>query len=162
MGKEIEWRFLVTRLPAIPTATHKRMVQAYFNEGSPGVRVRLAETEANLTIKAETDEGGEGAPLVRHEFVYPVPKHDAEELIALCGNRVDKTRYYLPGGIELDVFHGACEGLVLAEVEVEEAGEAPRPPEGWEWTDISTDMRYSNQSLALSGLPEGWRAAEIG
>ena len=57
--------------------------------------------------------------------------------------------------IELDVFSGAHDGLVLAEVEFEstEALEAFEPPE-WFGPEVTDDGRYTNAGLALDGLPD--------
>jgi CYTH domain-containing protein len=163
MALEIEWRFLVTRLPRIPPAARRmRLVQGYLTRGTPAVRVRLAGDEAWLSVKGAALPAPGGGPVARPEFEYRVPPADAEAMLALCPARVEKTRLWLPGGIELDLFEGAHTGLVLAELEVTEAGAAPSPPEGWEWRDISGDGRYSNQGLAFEGLPSDWVCAAIG
>ena len=56
--------------------------------------------------------------------------------------------------IELDVYTGDLEGLVVAEVEFdsEEAAEAFAPPE-WFGEDVTDDVRYKNQRLARDGAP---------
>ena len=66
--------------------------------------------------------------------------------------RVRKTRYRIPFDdhvIELDQFHDALEGLVLAEVEFdsEEEMAAFEPPD-WFGRDVTGDPAYSNASLA--------------
>ena len=56
--------------------------------------------------------------------------------------------------IELDVYAGDLDGLMTAEVEFgsEEEADAFDPPP-WIGTDVTGDARYSNQSLAVRGLP---------
>lgn len=160
MALEVEWRFLVTRLPeTLPDGRRMHLVQGYLTRGTPAVRVRLAGDEAWLSVKGAALPAPDGGPVARPEFEYRVPPADAEAMLALCPARVEKTRLWLPGGIELDIFEGAHAGLVLAEIEVDEAGPTPCPPEGWEWRDISGDGRYSNQALAFDGLPTGWTRA---
>ena len=74
------------------------------------------------------------------------------------GLRIEKTRYEIEadGGlvIELDVYTGDLEGLVVAEVEFdsETAAEAFAPPE-WFGEDVTEDVRYKNQRLARDGAP---------
>ncbi len=78
------------------------------------------------------------------------------------GNRVEKTRYYIPftdsnnnqHTIELDVYAGHLSGLVTAEIEFSgretEASvraNAFTPPK-WFGDDVSEDKRYKNRSLA--------------
>ncbi len=56
--------------------------------------------------------------------------------------------------IELDVFSGAHDGLVLAEVEFESSAtlHAYEAPE-WFGAEVTEDSRYNNAALALDGLP---------
>lgn len=156
MNREIEWRFLVTHLPALPDAPKRLIRQAYISR-DPAVRVRLEETHAELTIKlppAEKSEPGAAGPLERAEFTFPIDRAKAEALFASLPHRIEKMRYTLASGLELDVFHGPLDGLILAELEVEAGAPAPQPPPGWQWRDISRDRRYSNAALAFDGIPE--------
>jgi len=74
------------------------------------------------------------------------------------GRRIEKTRYEISAGqrlmIELDVYGGGLEGLVVAEVEFPTRAEAEAfdaPP--WFGPDVTDDERYKNQRLATAGLP---------
>jgi len=63
---------------------------------------------------------------------------------------IDKTRHRVEFGghvWEVDVFHGANEGLVLAEVEFADESVRPKLP-AWVGEEVSTDPRYYNASLA--------------
>ena len=63
--------------------------------------------------------------IARHEFEYDLPSSDAEALWALAPHRLVKTRYALalPGSDwVLDCFEGENAPLVLAEVELPDAG----------------------------------------
>jgi len=78
---------------------------------------------------------------------------EAEELFELCpSSLVEKRRYCIPFKtltIELDVFLGANEGLVLAEVEFtdEQQAQAFIPP-SWFLDEVSADHRYYNHYLS--------------
>lgn len=147
MPQEIERKFLVTG-DGWRAATHKtkRIRQGYLAVGPPvAVRVRLSGDEAILNVKNATQA------ITRSEYEYAVPVQDAEELLAgLCmGDIIEKTRHEVPGdGVtwEVDVFHGANEGLVVAEVELASEDQAfERPP--WLGEEVSDDPRYLNTSL---------------
>lgn len=145
MALEIERKFLV-RGEGWPSEGGIRFVQGYLASGPEGVvRIRIAASEAFLTIKS----GGTG--LVRLEFEYPIPLADAEAMLPLCAGRVvEKVRCrqeYAGHVWEVDRFLGANEGLVLAEVELEDAGIDPPRPE-WVGEEVTGDVRYYSSRLA--------------
>jgi len=145
MGIEIERKFLVTgegwRQPDA-----QWLSQGYLSRDPlRTVRVRVAGEEAFLTIKGKT-EG-----IARPEFEYPIPIADARALLALCdGPLVEKFRHRVAwGGLvwEVDEFHAANAGLVVAEVELASAEQAFAPPP-WLGVEVSHDPRYFNANLA--------------
>ncbi len=73
------------------------------------------------------------------------------------GKRIEKTRYeikYEDRVIELDVYQGALEGLVTAEVEFEREEDAVSfNPPLWLADEITHDENYKNKNLALNGKP---------
>ena len=75
------------------------------------------------------------------------------------GRRIEKIRYQIREAgqkIELNVFRGNLEGLVLAEIEFpsrEKSGEFEPP--NWLGEEVTEDSRYKNQNLAQKGTPEG-------
>ncbi len=163
MAIEIEWKFVVLRLPSIPEAPHVDVIQGYLSEQGASVRVRVAGNEGYLTVKGSAKNGlGVGAPVSRQEFEYRIPLEDARQMLAMSSFFVQKRRYYLPGHVELDVFLGDHEGYIMAEVEVEEVGPVPEPPAGWEWRDVSSDRRYSNRAISENGFPPDTERATIG
>ena len=87
---------------------------------------------------------------IRHEFEYPTPLDEADEMLSLCiGNIIEKTRYlvdYCGHTWEIDVFFGVNAGLVLAEIELESENEPFEHPD-WLGKDVSGDNRYLNSSL---------------
>lgn len=148
MGIEIERKFLVRTAAWRDQADQGREYrQGYLHSDTEMVvRVRVADKAAWLTIKA--DAGG----IVRREFEYPIPVADAREMLAsLCRQPpIEKRRHQLQHGNhiwEIDVFHGATTGLVLAEIELACAEEEfERPP--WLGEEVSTDPRYFNAYLS--------------
>ena len=88
---------------------------------------------------------------MRREYEYPIPLADAEELLAdLChAVLVEKVRYKVDfsGFIwEIDVFSGVNQGLIVAEIELDELEQQfPRPP--WIGREVSDEIRYYNSHL---------------
>jgi CYTH domain-containing protein len=99
-----------------------------------------------------------GAGLVRGEDEVPISAALFAALWPLTeGRRVEKTRHLVPLGAvvaEVDVYAGALEGLLTAEVEFpsEEASRSFTPPD-WFGDEVTGEARYANQSLALDGKP---------
>ena len=164
MAIEIEWKLLVTRLTALPDAPSAPIVQGYLDaDGRPSVRIRIKAGKGILNIKQRlADTPVKGAPQRCLEFEYPVPMDDARGLMDIARHRVEKTRYLLPSGLEVDVFAGVHAGLVMAELEVEEGGAAPLPPTGWEWRNVSHDTHFTNRWMAENGMPPDATPCVIG
>jgi CYTH domain-containing protein len=146
MPVEIERKFLVADDSWRDGSPGVRMAQGYLSL-DPGrtVRVRLAGGDAWLTVK------GRSHGIRRVEYEYAIPSVDAVELLEMClPSIIDKTRHAVDFDghrWEVDVFHGANEGLVLAEVELEsEATDPPFP--SWLGAEVSDDPRYFNANLA--------------
>jgi CYTH domain-containing protein len=100
-----------------------------------------------LTIKG----GVEGNGISRYEWEHEITPDDARELLRLCEPfPVIKTRYLIPfmGHIfEVDVFHGENEGLVMAELELDNTDEMFERPL-WLGEEVSFDRRYFNSYLS--------------
>jgi adenylate cyclase len=167
MAIEIERKFLVVgdawRMQADAVVP---MAQGYLNavealaEGGQraSVRVRIAGDAACLNLKSNR------LGHTRQEFDYPIPVEDARALLALCvGGLVEKRRHHVHHGghlWEVDEFLSDNAGLVVAEIELDDAGEAfERPP--WLGREVTHCHRYYN--LALASRPYAqWRDAERG
>lgn len=151
MAKEIERKFLVLDERWRETVrSQTSMRQAYIaSMEDRSLRVRVLDgTAARLTIKI-------GRSMTRDEFEYDIPLDDAEELLAnAIGIVLDKTRHEVEhqGYVwEIDVYHGAYRGLVVAEVELDSEHQNPPLPD-WLGPEVTGDSRYSNQSLATEDL----------
>lgn len=147
MGVEIERKFLVKDDSFKKLAfTSSDIKQGYLNRiPERVVRVRIKGEKGYITIKGKT----EGAS--RLEFEYEVPLKDAEEMLRLCEPPVlSKTRYEVMGddGLkwEIDEFHGAREGLIVAEVELNSADQPVVLP-SFISEEVTGDPRYFNSNL---------------
>ena len=147
MAQEIERKFLVTGDFSSHITRSERIVQGYIcSERGKTVRVRIRGEQGYLTIKGPSDAKG----LSRYEFECPLSLTDAEQLFQLCEpNAIDKVRHLVPVGRhvwEVDVFHGANEGLVVAEVELSAEDESFELPD-WAGLEVTGDRRYYNSEL---------------
>lgn len=149
MAKEIERKFLVSGEFRQDSPESYRIMQGYIcSDQDRTVRVRVRGDKGFLTIKGRSSADG----LSRYEWEKEIPASEAVELMALCGSGIiDKTRYLVPFGrhtFEVDVFHGANEGLVLAEIELAEEQETFEKP-SWLGEEVTGDPRYYNSMLSL-------------
>lgn len=150
---EIERKFLVNEPPDLTRHGAKEIEQGYLTLADAGAEVRLRRADETLVL---TVKGGTGRSRIEEELELDRSAFDA--LWPLTeGKRIRKTRYVLPhDGLELevDVFEGELEGLVLAEVEFESDSEADAfEPPGWFGEEVTGDDRYLNESLAVDGRP---------
>jgi CYTH domain-containing protein len=144
--KEIERKFLVANdaWKQAKCIGQRELKQAYLLRGSDrSVRIRVTDNMAFFTIKL-------GTGLTRSEFEYEIPQNEANDIIIEAGLPcLHKTRYYIQNGIdtwELDVFHGALEGLLVAELELsDEAQEFAKP--NWLGEEVTFDPAYLNSNL---------------
>lgn len=147
MATEIERKFRVKGNFGGEVFRAERIVQGYICS-QPGrtVRIRIRGEEGFLTIKGPSDEKG----LSRYEFEQKIALEDAEALLQLCEPGViDKVRHLVHGGKhtwEVDVFHGANEGLVMAEIELEREDEPFERPD-WLGGEVTGDRRFYNSML---------------
>lgn len=159
---EIERKFLVKSdawQQRGGTCTH--IVQAYIALGEQAqVRVRILNGEqAVLTVKSR--EPG----MTRAEFEYPVPVTDAQAMLPLrTGSLIEKTRTAVnQEGLlwEVDTFSGDLSGLVLAEVELDDAARKIALPD-WIGREVTDDPQYYNAALAVSGVVPAEQDEEAG
>lgn len=146
MNKEIERKYLVRgdgwrgkaegvdyRQGYIPTSEHVT------------VRVRVAGDKGYLTIK------GKRSGISRSEYEFEIPVETAEQMLSeLCGGKiVEKRRYVLDHKgrkWEVDEFVGDNDGLITAEVELDDEN-APVELPDWVGQEVSNDVKYYNFQL---------------
>lgn len=161
---EIERKYLIEDLEKLPENYQNfpchSIEQAYLCT-APVVRVRKEDNTYYLTYK------GKGL-LAREEYNLPLTREAYEHLRAKAdGIILQKTRFKIPLAqkpvsgqpqnlaqdlvIELDIFSGEYQGLILAEVEfptIEEA-ESFTPP-AWFGRDVTFSGEYQNSRLSAA------------
>ena len=146
MGTEIERKFLVTDLSVVDGLSGSIIRQGYLSlDPERTVRIRRKGARGVITIK------GASFGASRSEWEYEIPPTDADAMLALCeGPVLDKTRYEIEVAgrtWEVDVFAGANEGLVMAEVELESEDAVVELP-SWAGLEVTDDQRYYNANLS--------------
>jgi len=121
-----------------------------------GTRLRLRRitdesgTTYKLGQKVRPDETSPAVVKLTNIYLSPA---EYAVLATLPHDGLRKTRWRLgpESRVAVDEFHGAREGLVLAEVELS-AAEPPWPPPVPGAVDVTLDDRFSGGSLARTGL----------
>ncbi|MGV9002700.1 CYTH domain-containing protein [Flavobacterium sp.] len=145
---EIERKFLVTSNDFIQQAfSNKRIVQAYLSSvPDRAVRIRIKGAQGFLTIKGKSSKSG----MSRLEWEREIPVQEAEELLTICEmGMIDKVRYEVKNGnhtFEVDVFAGENEGLIIAEIELQNEDETFERP-SWLGEEVTNDNKYYNVYL---------------
>ena len=146
MAKEIERKFLVKDNRYQQLAEPLFYRQGYLStDWRRLVRVRIRPGGAFLAIKGTTNG------ITRTEYEYEIPINEAERILAeICQKPIiEKDRYKVSvDGLQWDIdeFHGANEGLVIAEVEPEEENQQIEAPE-WIGREVSHEPKYYNSNL---------------
>jgi adenylate cyclase len=151
---EVERKFLVADPPELDPASGAEIEQGYLATGSDReVRLRRKGARHLLTAKR-------GSGLAREEAEIEIDRERFDELWPLTeGRRLHKRRHVIPLGeleIEVDVYAGDLDGLVVAEIEFpsEDAARSFEPPK-WLGEDVTGNPRYLNETLAAEGAPHG-------
>ena len=146
---EIERKFLVTSNAFKDQANKQtQIIQGFLNtHPERTVRVRLKGDKGVLTVKGKSSSNG----LSRFEWEKEMSQSEAEALLKLCEEGViHKVRFEIPIGnhvFEVDEFHGDNEGLVVAEVELNDEHEVFEKP-AWLGEEVTGDTRYYNAQLS--------------
>ena len=143
---ECERKFLVVGEYKMFAHNSIHLIQGYISSGRRTVRVRISDNEAWLTIKGPSHDGG----LTRYEWEKSIDAKEALELMQLAeGALIEKRRYlveYEGHTFEVDEFAGDNEGLVVAEVELQDSNEEVVLPE-WIGREVTGIKRYYNSHL---------------
>ena len=147
MHLEIERRFLVDKANFIFLDKKKCIKQAYLLfDDNQVLRIRKIENNFLLTYKYKKTN------INRLEFEYEIPNEDGEKLISLSKYFIiEKDRYYhqVKNHLwEIDVFSGKNQGLIIAEIELNDENEEIEIP-SWIGKEISNDDRYLNFNLSI-------------
>ena len=145
---EIERKFLIRKLPRdIELYPHRQIAQGYLiADRESHVRLRRKGRVCTLTFKRGPASGREEREIrlcaAQFGILWP----------ATAGSRLTKTRYDFPWKkrtIEIDIYGGSNDGLMVAEVEFPDARTARsfQPPD-WFGDEVTSTGRYSNVRLA--------------
>ncbi len=167
-GLEIERKFLVKKGDAYKRAAFScsHIQQGYIPAKGATVRIRVRDEKGFLTIKSHSANGG----LTRYEFEKEITLDEATRLLQLCqGGVVNKHRWLVKSGshtFEVDEFHGANAGLVVAEVELRSEDERYEKPD-FIGPEVTGDPHYRNSCLLTDPfcnwqqlVPEAYRSAD--
>lgn len=148
---EIERKFLLNKIPEnLDNYTRLDLEQAYIST-EPVIRVRKKATKENaryiLTVKST-------GLMSRQEFELDIEKSSYDKLLAKAdGNIISKSRYLIPLDdnltLELDIFHGIFDGLIMGEIEFadEETAKKYTPPE-FISEEVTFDTRFHNSTMS--------------
>lgn len=146
---EIERKFLVLSDDFIAEAfSKKRIVQGYISSHPDRtVRVRIKGDKGFITIKGKGNLSG----TTRLEWEREIGLLEAETLLTLCESEmIEKIRHEIKVGnhvFEVDVFLGENEGLLMAEIELEDENESFEKPL-WLGKEVTNDERFYNAYLS--------------
>ena len=146
---EIERKFLVLSDGFIAEAfSKKKIVQGYISSHPDRtVRVRIKGDKGFITIKGKGNHSG----TTRLEWEKEIGLLEAETLLTLCESAmIEKIRHEIKVGkhiFEVDVFLGENEGLIMAEIELEDENESFEKPL-WLGQEVTNDERFYNAYLS--------------
>ncbi|MDD3251012.1 MAG: CYTH domain-containing protein [Lachnospiraceae bacterium] len=150
---EIERKYRIVTPPKhYQDYPYHELEQAYLCT-EPVVRVRREDNTFYLTYKSK-------GLLAREEYNLPLTQEAYEHLLSKAdGLILKKRRYLIPISdseltIELDLFSGDYEGLMLAEVEFASVDDANRfTPPSWFGPDVTLSGEYQNSRLSQKKIP---------
>jgi adenylate cyclase len=149
MGVEIERKFLVdhAKWNNLDKPEGSIFRQGYMlRDADKTIRIRVTGNKGFITIKGKTT----GISHSEHE--YEIPVIDGDELLsAFCEAVISKTRYcitYAGKVWEVDVFTGDNDGLIVAEIELDDEQETFETPD-WLAAEVTGDERYYNSNLSV-------------
>ena len=150
---EIERKYLVTSNAYLNEYfTKNDICQGYIcSLPERTVRVRVKGNKGFLTIKGVGSKSG----MSRFEWEQEIAVDEAKQLLQLCEKGIiEKTRYEIKSGkhiVEVDVFYGENEGLIMAEIELENENDVIQKPI-WLGLEVTDDLRYYNSYLAKNSF----------
>ncbi len=151
---EVERKFLVSSLPPgfLNDQQGERIDQGYLIlDTQQELRIRNRAGRCTMTLK-------QGSGLERLEQEKDIDPELCAMLWPLtAGRRVEKIRYIIDQSdycLELDLFRGALEPLILLEIEFATVADSRDfiPPD-FVSREVTWDRAYSNAMLATVGLP---------
>ena len=154
---EDERKFRVIEGPVGTLTNGAEITQGYLCIVPP-IRVRVVNfDECVVFIKIKDGPG--------RNFEFSDDNLSLKDAMKLMGahkyHKIRKTRYKI-GRLEVDVFLGELEGLVLIEFEQNFSGEHFEIPADFSVEEVTGDTRFENHHLCqLDKLPEEWRGRHV-
>ena len=147
-NNEIERKYLVKDTEFITKSFKQYKIKQGYLSIDPErvVRVRIKGDKGFVTIKVKTNDAG----TTRFEWEKEIAIEEANNLLQLAlPGVIDKTRYLVDfkGQIfEVDEFYGENQGLIIAELELENEDQLVKLPD-WILEEVTSDPRYYNSYL---------------
>jgi CYTH domain-containing protein len=117
---EREMKFLLKSLPDLSNCERQEMVDIYIPRKEGHAAIRIRKKGERFVITKTTEAFEEGIKVLKEETIG-ITEEEFEVFRTMKDAKIlEKTRYVYPLGdrkMEIDVFHGRHDGLVLAEVE---------------------------------------------
>ncbi len=157
MAQEIERKFsVISDIYKSLASKATPIKQGYLSSAlERTVRIRIKGEKAFITIKGISNESGTS----RYEWEKEISLEDANELLKLSEpGMIDKVRYEIKSAsftFEVDEFFGDNEGLVVAEIELNNENDEFEKPE-WLGIELTGDKRYYN-SMLLKNPYKNWK-----
>ncbi|MDO6743130.1 CYTH domain-containing protein [Tenacibaculum soleae] len=149
MAIEIERKFLITSDEFKQKAHQKNYIKQGFLNADKNrvVRVRIMNDLGFLTIKGASNKTGTS----RFEWEKEIDLQEAKELLNLCEKGIiEKYRYLVKidnHTYEIDEFLGENEGLLVAEIELNNENEHFTKP-NWLGEEVTGNIKYYNSNLS--------------
>ena len=149
MAVEIERKFLITSDDFKQNAHQKNYIKQGFlnSDKNRVVRVRIKDKTGFLTIKGASNKSG----TTRFEWEKEIDLEEAKELLNLCEDGIiEKFRYLVKANnhtYEVDEFLGENNGLLVAEIELENEQETFIKP-NWLGKEVTGIVKYYNSNLS--------------
>lgn len=156
---EIERKFLVTKSPEnLEKYDCKFLEQAYIST-EPVIRIRAIKNKNDNTKRYILTVKSEGM-MARQEYELEITETAYNNLMQKTeGNTISKYRYIIPLEdnlkLELDVFLGDFEGIIMGEIEFpsEEYAKKYDPP-AFLGKEVTFDKRFHNSSMTKMSSDE--------
>nr|WP_317631203.1 CYTH domain-containing protein [uncultured Flavobacterium sp.] len=148
VNNEIERKYLVKDTSFLKeNFISEKIIQGYLSvDPDRVVRIRVKGEKGFITIKGKSSDSG----TTRLEWEKEIAVDEVLTLLPLClSGVINKTRFLVPfqnQNFEVDVFYGENEGLVVAELELENENQAINKPD-WLGEEVTQDSRYYNAYL---------------
>ena len=148
VNNEIERKYLVKDTSFLKeNFISEKIIQGYLSvDPDRVVRIRVKGEKGFITIKGKSSDSG----TTRLEWEKEIAVDEVLTLLPLClPGVINKTRFLVPfqnQNFEVDIFYGENEGLVVAELELENENQAINKPD-WLGEEVTQDSRYYNAYL---------------